>query len=71
VIATEINVMRAKLLSPRALRTPFTDAVTLTHRDERTYTDAGKGQRTGASSRWTWPSNRRESNARGGAARAG
>ena len=45
VIAVEVNVVRAKHLHPRALLTPFTDAVELTPGDERTYTDAAKAQR--------------------------
>ncbi len=38
MIAAEINVVRASQLWPRALLTPFTDAVVLTDADERTYT---------------------------------
>jgi membrane protein len=35
----------AKRLWPRALLTPFTDDVNLTHGDRRSYTDAAKAQR--------------------------
>ncbi len=46
VFATEVNVVRAKHLYPRALLTPFTDNVTLTPGDERSYRDAAKAQRS-------------------------
>lgn len=45
MFSTEVNVVRAKHLYPRALLTPFTDAVQLTPGDERAYTDAAKAQR--------------------------
>lgn len=45
VVSTEINVVRAHHLYPRALLTPFTDAVQLTPGDERSYRDAAKAQR--------------------------
>ena len=38
VICAQINVVRARKLWPRALMTPFTDAVDLTEADERAYT---------------------------------
>jgi len=38
VLATEINVVAARRLWPRALLTPFTDRVQLTPGDERAYT---------------------------------
>ena len=46
VVAVEVNVVRAKHLWPRALMTPFTDNVDLTHGDRRSYSDAAKAQRT-------------------------
>jgi membrane protein len=46
VFCVEINVVRAKRLYPRALLTPFTDDVDLTHGDERTYTGMAKAQRS-------------------------
>lgn len=45
VLSVEINVVRAKKLYPRALLTPFTDDVDLTHGDRRAYTDAAQAQR--------------------------
>jgi hypothetical protein len=45
VLSVEINVVRAKQLWPRALLTPFTDDVDLTHGDQRTYSDAAEAQR--------------------------
>lgn len=45
VFAVEVNVVRAKVLFPRALLTPFTDNVELTPGDERSYRDAAKAQR--------------------------
>lgn len=45
VFAVEVNVVRAKRLYPRALLTPFTDAVQLTRADEAVYTDAATAQR--------------------------
>jgi membrane protein len=44
VMSTEINVVRAKRLYPRALMTPFTDDVDLTPADRRVYTDAAMAQ---------------------------
>jgi len=45
VLCAEVNVVRALHLHPRALLTPFTDAVELTEADERTYTRAAQAQR--------------------------
>ncbi|MEO5840435.1 MAG: YihY/virulence factor BrkB family protein [Acidimicrobiales bacterium] len=45
VVCVEINVVRAKRLYPRSLRTPFTDDVDLTRGDQRAYTDAAAAQR--------------------------
>ena len=45
VVCVEINVVRVKRLYPRALLTPFTDDVTLTGADERTYTGQAEAQR--------------------------
>jgi uncharacterized BrkB/YihY/UPF0761 family membrane protein len=45
VMSTEINVVRAKRLYPRALMTPFTDNVDLTAADLRAYADAAMAQR--------------------------
>ena len=48
VLATEINVVAARRLWPRALLTPFTDRVRLTPADERAYTGyAGSEQHKG------------------------
>jgi membrane protein len=44
VIGSEINVVRAKRLYPRALLTPFTDNVDLTDADRRAYLDAVSAQ---------------------------
>lgn len=44
VLSVEINVVRAKKLSPRALLTPFTDEVDLTRGDQRAYADAAAAQ---------------------------
>ena len=44
VLSVEINVVRTDLF-PRALLTPFTDNVDLTHADQRAYTDAATAQR--------------------------
>ena len=44
VIGSEINVVRAKRLYPRALLTPFTDNVDLTDADRRAYLDAVNAQ---------------------------
>jgi uncharacterized BrkB/YihY/UPF0761 family membrane protein len=46
VLCVEINVVRVEHLHPRALLTPFTDAVELTGGDERTYAGAAQAQRT-------------------------
>jgi membrane protein len=45
VLSVQINVVRAKRLWPRALLTPFTDDVDLTHGDRRAYADAAGAQR--------------------------
>jgi uncharacterized BrkB/YihY/UPF0761 family membrane protein len=45
VIGLEINVVIARRLYPRALLTPFTDAVELTEADRRAYADYAKAQR--------------------------
>ncbi|PHV66193.1 YihY/virulence factor BrkB family protein [Williamsia muralis] len=45
VFTAEINVVRVHHLYPRALLTPFTDAVDLTHGDRKTYTRQAKAQR--------------------------
>ena len=45
VIGLEINVVLARRLWPRALLTPFTDAVELTEADERAYAGYAKAQR--------------------------
>jgi membrane protein len=45
VIAVEVNTVRALRLYPRALLTPFTDDVDLTHADERTYRQQAEAQR--------------------------
>jgi membrane protein len=45
VLSVEVNVVRTKHLFPRALLTPFTDNVDLTHADQRAYTDAARAQR--------------------------
>ncbi len=44
VIGSEINVVRAKRLYPRALLTPFTDNVDLTDADRRAYLEAVNSQ---------------------------
>ena len=44
VIGSEINVVRARRLYPRALLTPFTDNVDLTDADRRAYHDAVNSQ---------------------------
>jgi YihY family inner membrane protein len=44
VIGSEINVVRARQLYPRALLTPFTDNVDLTDADQRAYLDAVNSQ---------------------------
>jgi YihY family inner membrane protein len=45
VFTAEINVVRVHHLYPRALLTPFTDAVDLTHGDRKTYARQAKAQR--------------------------
>ena len=45
VFGIEINVVRHKRLWPRALLTPFTDAVDLTEGDKRAYTSYARAQR--------------------------
>jgi membrane protein len=45
VLCAEINVVRVDRLHPRALLTPFTDNVTLTPADRKTYTGQAKAQR--------------------------
>ncbi len=45
VLGLEINVVLAERLYPRALLTPFTDAVDLTEADRRVYTDYARAQR--------------------------
>jgi len=44
-LCVEVNVVRKKHLWPRALMTPFTDDVNLTHADRRSYSDSAKAQR--------------------------
>lgn len=44
VLAVEYNAVRELRLYPRALLTPFTDAVDLTHADERAYSEQAKAQ---------------------------
>lgn len=46
VLCAEINVVRVDKLHPRALLTPFTDNVDLTHGDRRSYTTQAKAQRS-------------------------
>ncbi|WP_172800565.1 YihY/virulence factor BrkB family protein [Mycobacterium sp. IS-1496] len=45
VLCAELNVVRVDRLYPRALLTPFTDSVTLTSADRRTYTRKAKAER--------------------------
>jgi uncharacterized BrkB/YihY/UPF0761 family membrane protein len=45
VLGLEINVVLAKRLYPRALLTPFTDAVDLTPADRQVYTEYARAQR--------------------------
>jgi membrane protein len=45
VIGLEVNVVLSRRLFPRALLTPFTDAVELTDADQRVYADYAKAQR--------------------------
>jgi inner membrane protein YhjD len=44
VLCIEVNVVRVDHLWPRALLTPFTDDVDLTHGDRKVYTDAARTQ---------------------------
>jgi membrane protein len=46
LLSMEINVVRVKHLHPRSLLTPFTDNVTLTTADRRTYSHQAKAQRS-------------------------
>jgi uncharacterized BrkB/YihY/UPF0761 family membrane protein len=46
VVCVEVNVVRVDRLYPRALLTPFTDDVDLTHGDRRSYTALATSQRT-------------------------
>jgi YihY family inner membrane protein len=45
VMAAEINVVSQRRLWPRSLLTPFTDNVSLTHADERSYTSYAETER--------------------------
>ena len=45
VLCVEVDVVRSRRLYPRALLTPFTDAVELTPGDQRAYTRIAKAQR--------------------------
>jgi uncharacterized BrkB/YihY/UPF0761 family membrane protein len=45
ILGIQINVVLAKRLYPRALLTPFTDAVDLTDADRRVYTEYAQAQR--------------------------
>ena len=45
VLCVEVNAVRVDRLWPRALLTPFTDAVVLTEGDERAYADQARAQR--------------------------
>ena len=45
MICAQINVVLVDGLYPRALLTPFTDAVDLTSADRRTYTGKAKAER--------------------------
>jgi len=45
VMCAEVNVVRVDRLYPRALLTPFTDAVDLTSADRKTYTRKAKAER--------------------------
>jgi membrane protein len=46
VVCIEINVVRVDNLYPRALLTPFTDNVELTHADRRSYANQAQAQRS-------------------------
>jgi membrane protein len=46
LVGVEINVVRVDRLHPRSLLTPFTDNVTLTTGDQRTYSRQAKAQRS-------------------------
>jgi len=45
LLGLEVNVVLARHLYPRALLTPFTDAVELTEADEKVYRDSAQAQR--------------------------
>ena len=45
MLGLEINVVLAKRLYPRALLTPFTDAVRLTEADKQVYREYAQAQR--------------------------
>ena len=45
MLGLEVNVVLAKRLYPRALLTPFTDAVQLTEADRRVYREYAQAQR--------------------------
>ncbi|WP_432521921.1 YihY/virulence factor BrkB family protein [Kineococcus sp. SYSU DK006] len=45
VLCVEVDVVRVRRLYPRALLTPFTDAVSLTEGDQRAYTRLAQAQR--------------------------
>ena len=45
MLCAEVNVVRVEKLHPRALLTPFTDAVELTDGDRKTYTGRAKAER--------------------------
>ena len=45
VLGMELNVVLARRLWPRALLTPFTDSVELTHADRKAYTSYARAQR--------------------------
>jgi uncharacterized BrkB/YihY/UPF0761 family membrane protein len=46
VFSMELNVVHAERLWPRALLTPFTDNVSLTHADRRSYANQAEAQRS-------------------------
>lgn len=46
VLCVEVNAVRVDRLYPRALLTPFTDAVDLTHGDRRAYTKQAQAQQS-------------------------
>jgi uncharacterized BrkB/YihY/UPF0761 family membrane protein len=45
MLGLEVNVVLGKQLYPRALLTPFTDAVRLTEADKRVYREYARAQR--------------------------